>query len=106
MFLYEVFIDSFNKVISGGGFGPIVTTGQILSGIPEKTAVGITSLVEGFVCMFSVIVMIIMHRKIDLVLLSAITIGACCASPFATWLVKRIDKEKFKLTIAIITLTV
>ncbi|MBN2183422.1 MAG: sulfite exporter TauE/SafE family protein, partial [Sedimentisphaerales bacterium] len=33
-------VASFNKGMSGGGYGPIVTGGQILSGIEGKSAVG------------------------------------------------------------------
>jgi len=34
---------SFNKGVSGGGYGPVVTSGQILSGVDEKSSIGITS---------------------------------------------------------------
>ena len=36
-------IASFNKAVSGGGYGPLVTSGQILSGVQGRAAVGITS---------------------------------------------------------------
>ncbi|WP_436928032.1 sulfite exporter TauE/SafE family protein [Halosimplex amylolyticum] len=38
-----------NKGISGGGYGPIATLGQIYAGVYEKTATAITSLAEGIV---------------------------------------------------------
>lgn len=38
-----------NKGISGGGYGPVVTLGQIFAGVYEKTATAITSLAEGLV---------------------------------------------------------
>jgi hypothetical protein len=38
---------AFNKGISGGGYGPVVTGGQLLSGIKGRSAVGIASLAEG-----------------------------------------------------------
>ncbi|WP_123538529.1 sulfite exporter TauE/SafE family protein [Halosimplex salinum] len=38
-----------NKGISGGGYGPIATLGQIYAGVYEKTATAITSLAEGMV---------------------------------------------------------
>jgi len=38
---------AFNKGISGGGYGPLVTGGQILSGVKSKNAIGITSFAEG-----------------------------------------------------------
>ena len=46
---------SFNKGISGGGYGPLVTGGQVLSGVQIKSAIGITSLAEGLTCLVGVI---------------------------------------------------
>ncbi len=43
-------ISAFNKGISGGGFGPIVTGGQILSGQDHKAAVGVTTLAQAPIC--------------------------------------------------------
>jgi len=44
-------IASFNKALSGGGYGPLMTSGQILSGINSRASVGITSFAEGFTCL-------------------------------------------------------
>ena len=43
-------LSAFNKGISGGGFGPIVTGGQILAGQKHKTAIGVTTLAEAPIC--------------------------------------------------------
>ena len=43
-------VSSFNKGMSGGGFGPIVTGGQILAGQDHKAAVGVTTLAEAPIC--------------------------------------------------------
>jgi len=48
-------VASFNKGMSGGGYGPIVTCGQILSGLNEKNAIAITSLAEGLTCFVGVV---------------------------------------------------
>jgi uncharacterized membrane protein YfcA len=40
----------FNKAISGGGFGPILTGGLSWSGYDPKKSVGTTTLLEGLVC--------------------------------------------------------
>jgi uncharacterized membrane protein YfcA len=42
----------FNKAISGGGFGPILTGGLSWSGRDPKKSVGTTTLLEGIVCVF------------------------------------------------------
>ncbi len=43
-------IGAFNKGISGSGFGPVVTTGGLLSGLDEKSTVAIQCLSELPVC--------------------------------------------------------
>lgn len=43
-------LSAFNKAISGGGFGPVVTAGQIISGRKEKNAIGTTTLAEAPIC--------------------------------------------------------
>jgi len=48
-------IASFNKGMSGGGYRPVVTSGQLVSGVNEKNAVAITSLSEGLTCLVGVI---------------------------------------------------
>jgi hypothetical protein len=40
---------AFNKGISGGGYGPVVTGGQVLSGVRGRSAIGIASLAEGII---------------------------------------------------------
>ncbi|HAK94188.1 MAG TPA: hypothetical protein DCM87_04095 [Planctomycetes bacterium] len=43
-------LSAFNKGISGGGFGPVVTGGQIIAGERRRAAVGITTLAEVPIC--------------------------------------------------------
>lgn len=52
---------AFNKALSGGGFGPVVTGGQILSGARPGRAVGVTTLSEGPICIVSFFLYIIMR---------------------------------------------
>jgi len=39
-------VATFNKGLSGGGYGPLVTAGQVVSGTSPKHAVAVTSLAE------------------------------------------------------------
>jgi len=87
-------IAALNKGISGGGYGPLVTGGQILVGVPEKNAVGITSLAEGLVCMVALSLYVIFKCAIYWHLALPLTIGALLSVPAATWTVK-IMPERF-----------
>jgi len=98
-------VASFNKGISGGGYGPVVTSGQILSGMEGKSAVGITSLAEGLTCAVGIISYIFIFQKpLDLKLAPFIIIGAVLSVPFSAKSVKMITEKRLKLAIAILTM--
>lgn len=98
---------SFNKGISGGGYGPLVTGGQLLSGINSKSAVGITSLSEGFTCLVGVISYLYLNGfKFNYPLGLALLIGALLSIPVSVNVIAIIKENILKiiLSIAIITL--
>lgn len=98
-------VASFNKGMSGGGYGPIVTGGQILSGIEGKSAVGITSLAEGLTCLVGVLAYILISKgSIDWRLAPWIIAGAVISVPLSAKSVKKISAQKLKLAIGIITI--
>ena len=98
-------IASFNKGMSGGGYGPVVTAGQILSGIEGKSAVGITSLAEGLTCLVGVIAYTLIARDpIDWKLAPFICIGAVLSVPLCAKTVKLIGTKTLKLAIAVLTI--
>ena len=98
-------IASFNKGMSGGGYGPVVTGGQILAGVEGKSAVGITSLAEGLTCLVGVITYYAISKgSVDWKLAPFIIVGAVCSVPFSAISVKRINTKQLKLAIAILTI--
>lgn len=99
-------IASFNKGMSGGGYGPVVTGGQILSGVESKSAVGITSLAEGLTCFVGVTVYILISKsQISWKLAPWIIVGAIASVPLTAKSVKWISTKKLKIAIAILTIT-
>jgi len=98
-------IASFNKGMSGGGYGPVVTGGQILSGVESRSAVGITSLAEGLTCLVGIITyVLVLKNPLDLKLAPWIIIGAVVSVPFSAKSVKFISTKKLKLMIAVLTI--
>jgi uncharacterized membrane protein YfcA len=95
---------SFNKGISGGGYGPVVTAGQVLSGVEGKSAVGITSLAEAITCMVGVIMYLLIGTETSWRLAPWIIIGAIASVPLSAKSVKFISERKLKFAIAIITI--
>jgi len=99
------FLASFNKGLTGGGYGPLVVSGQILSGVQGKNAIGITSLAEGITCALGVIIYFLTAKSsIDWRLAPVIIIGAVCSVPFSVKSVKIINSRLLKVLIAVLTL--
>lgn len=96
-------VAAFNKGLSGGGYGPLVTSGQILSGVKTKSAVAITSMAESFTCLVAIITYIIAGSAIDWRLTLSLLIGAMASVPFSTVAVKRMQITKFTLIVGIAT---
>jgi uncharacterized membrane protein YfcA len=97
-------IAAFNKGMSGGGYGPVVTGGQILSGVNGNNAIGITSLAEGLTCIVGVTVFIVSPEIIDWNLAPSLIIGAMFSVPFSAIIVKKIPTRKLKIAIGLMTI--
>jgi len=98
------FIASFNKGLSGGGYGPVVTGGQLLSGVKGRNAVGITSLAEGLTCAVGVAAYFLTKSIIDWRLAPYLIIGAVLSVPLSALTVKKMNTKKLTVIIGITTL--
>lgn len=106
-------IGGFNKSVSGGGFGPVVTAGQVMSGREGKQAVASTSVAESVISLVGIALYSIVelysgqaYALIELVL--PLTIGGCVAAPFSSYFASRVAKERLKryITVALVVLAV
>ena len=89
-------IAAFNKGISGGGYGPLVTGGQVMVGIPGKNAVGITSLAEGLVCLVGFTMYVFLHGFPNWQLILPLVGGALFSVPAAAFTVKILPESALK----------
>lgn len=96
-------ISAFNKGASGGGYGPLVTGGQVVSGREARSSVASTTMTEVIVCTVSFIAYAVLSGDIYWKLCAATSIGAVIAGPFAAMTVKRVDSKRLKIAIGIIT---
>jgi uncharacterized membrane protein YfcA len=97
-------VAAFNKGISGGGYGPLITGGQILSGVPARNAVAVTSLAKSVTCLTGFLMYLYATSEVNFLLVPPLVIGALFSVPFATFTVKRISQEKIKFFIATLTI--
>ena len=93
------FLAAFNKGISGGGYGPVVTSGQVLSGVRGRNAVGIASLAEGIASAVGVLAYAASGIFIPWRLAPSLLLGAVFSTPLAAYAVSRIPVGRLTLTI-------
>ncbi len=74
-------VASFNKGLSGGGYGPLVTGGQVVSGMSPKQAVAITSLAEGLTCFVGLAAYLLMGGGLYWWLAIPLTLGGGALRP-------------------------
>jgi len=80
-----------NKGIGGGGYGPVITLGQILSGVYEKSATAIASLAESVVSFVGVVAFLVIASRgvgLDVGLFPSIIAGSFVAAIVAPYLVR------------------
>ena len=95
------FLAAFNKGISGGGYGPLVMGGQVLSGVQAKNAVGITAFAEAITCLIGFLLYLINGKNIDWPLIGLLVLAATPAVPFAGLTVKYVAGDKLKKYIGV-----
>jgi uncharacterized membrane protein YfcA len=103
MFIVGI-VSSFNKGMSGGGFGPVVTGGQIVSGQNHKKAIGCTTLAEAPICIVGFFFYLITNSISSWSLPLALCIGAILSTPFGALTTKKIRKEKIKIIVAVLAI--
>lgn len=97
-------VSSFNKALSGGGFGPVVASGLIISGQKTKNSIGSTDFAEAPICIAAFIAWVVLNGSVpDMNLLVPLSIGAIIGGYFGPILLsytKSNDKLKIILGIA------
>lgn len=99
-------IGSLNKGLTGSGFGPVITTGAILSGINEKASVSIQAFAEAIVAFVGFITYILLGSQVNTWVLSAMSLGVALASPFAALFMSRMKGDTMKLLVGALALII
>ncbi len=121
-------LSAFNKGLTGGGFGPVVTAGQVISGQDHKGAIGVTTLAEVPICTVAFLTYVIgrvikeiegpildlpfrdFFQKIfsenifqwELVL--ALLLGAVTVAPFGAFTTKKMKTDRLRVILGILVL--
>ena len=103
-FIFIGVLSGFNKGISGGGYGPLVTGGQVITGRNAKNSIGSTSLAEGGICFIGFVLYLLLNNSIDWTLVAPLVIGGVISIPFSVWTVKKIKENRMKMIIGVVTM--
>ncbi|TWT43922.1 Sulfite exporter TauE/SafE [Phycisphaerae bacterium RAS1] len=95
---------AFNKGLSGGGYGPLVTAGQVVSGVSPRQAVAITSLCESITCVAGLAGFLVMGKSILWELAGPMLVGALLSVPLATLSVRKLPESTIRGGVGIATL--
>lgn len=96
-------ISSFNKGASGGGYGPLITGGQLVSGRETRNSIGSTTIAEALVCIVGFLGYLVIKGDIYWALAAATSIGSIIAAPFAALTVSKVSPSKLKVVIGVVT---
>ncbi|MDD4921038.1 MAG: sulfite exporter TauE/SafE family protein [Bacteroidales bacterium] len=97
-------VAAFNKGVSGGGYGPLMTGGQMTAGVKEKEAIVITSLCECFTCFTGLVVFFAMGGSLNLFYAIPLCFGSMLSVVPAAKTIRIIPKGLLKNTIGWATL--
>jgi len=97
------FFGSFNKGISGSGFGPIVTTGMIIMNVNEKIAVSIQTFSELFVSIGGFLTFVLAGSQISWNLVLPLSVGVIISTPLAAFVVHKFESKNLRNAIAMAT---
>ena len=97
-------VASFNKAVSGGGYGPLVTSGQVLSGVSGKASVGITSFAEAFTCLLAVTLFLAQGEHLNVILFVPMCAGALLSVPFSVFIISMTREDLLKTIIGVVTM--
>ena len=95
---------AFNKGLSGGGYGTLVTAGQVVSGLPSKHAVAVTSVAESLTCLIGLLGYLALGKTIAWGLAIPLMLGALLSVPMATVTVSRTRESSLRGVVGVVTL--
>lgn len=95
---------AFNKGVSGGGYGPLMMGGQLISGVRNKEAVVITNLCESFICLVALAAYLMMGGKYNLIYTTALCSGSLLAVVPSAKTLKMMSDNQLKSIIGWVTL--
>jgi hypothetical protein len=101
-------IAAFNKGISGGGYGPITTSGQVITGRDHEESVATSVMSESILSGFGFLLFFLLegfpNLELTLTLMIILIISAIVATPLGALTADKLNKQKAKKYIGLISI--
>ena len=95
-------LSAFNKGLSGGGYGPLLSGGQVAVGARARSAIGRTTIMNIIVCLGGTLLYAILGFDLDIWLVLAATVGLSLMTPLSAYTVKRAGEKKLKMGMGLV----
>lgn len=99
-------IGSINKGLTGSGFGPVITTGAMISGIDEKSSVSIQSFSESSVSLVGFIMYLLLGKPVSYAPLAVMSVGVVAASPVAARIMHLLEGGLMRKLVGVLALII
>jgi uncharacterized membrane protein YfcA len=93
---------AFNKSLTGGGFGPVTSTGGIIGGLKSKVSIATTTFAEVIICLASFVVYLSLVGGMDWVFALALCIGAAVGGIIGPYISSRVSHRLLRRCIGIL----
>jgi len=97
-------IAAFNKALTGGGFGPLTSTGKIVGGVNPKLSIATTTYAEVPICGLAFVFWIIFNEGIDYIYPLTMCIGAAIGAFIGPWVTFKMKTEKIRKLIGVLAI--
>ena len=92
----------FNKGVGGGGYGPVVTVGGLIAGVPVKSMLAVTAICEGTVSTFAILVWLALLSGgvvIDYILLPSLMLATIFSAVAAPYMIRVFPEKLWKIVV-------
>jgi hypothetical protein len=97
-------LSGFNKAMSGGGFGPVTSTGKILGGVDAKVSVATTTYAEVPICLFGFALWIAFNGWLAWELPVFLCLGAIVGGLIGPFITKKFNSTILRYSIGILAI--
>lgn len=95
----------FNKALSGGGFGPVTSTGGILGGVGPKASVGQTTYAEVPICILAFVLWLFMGNAVqDWGFTASLCIGSTAGAIVGPYVTKKMNTKILRIFIGLLAI--